>query len=341
MGADRVGASHAPPPSHLSAAAAALREDPRARKTDGCSSLSAGEALTPGGLTVPQAIALGALHGPAELLPVSSSAHIGLLPWLLGWSYAALDGELRKSFEVALHAGAAVALLRDWGSRDGGGQHNCGDARQRLRFAALAALPPALAGALLERPVERRLGAPAQLAAGLLVGTALLLWADRRPGARRASEASRRDALALGAAQALALVPGISRAGAAWSAARARGFAPAAAWQLQRQAAPPVLAGAAALKGLRLARRGTPAGLRAPLAAGAASSLAATLAADALLARAPHPPARALARYRIALAALVAARALRPQRALRVRPGRARVRAASATATGKSRTIGA
>src|SRR5579875_2786908 len=159
MGADRAGASHAPPPGHLSAAAAAVREDPRARKTDGCSSLSAGEALTHGGLTVPQAIALGAL-----------------------------DGELRKSFEVALHAGAAVALLRDWGSRDGGGQHNCGDARQRLRFAALAALPPALAGALLERPVERRLGAPAQLAAGLLVGTALLLWADRRPGARRASE---------------------------------------------------------------------------------------------------------------------------------------------------------
>ena len=62
-------------------------------------------------LPLPHALALGALHGPAELLPVSSSAHTELVPWLLGWPYATLDGELRKAFEVALHAGTLGGLL--------------------------------------------------------------------------------------------------------------------------------------------------------------------------------------------------------------------------------------
>ena len=58
-------------------------------------------------------LALGLLQGPTELLPVSSSAHTALLPWLAGWPYAALDGERRKAFEVALHAGAGLALALD------------------------------------------------------------------------------------------------------------------------------------------------------------------------------------------------------------------------------------
>ena len=62
-------------------------------------------------LPLRHAVALGLLHGPAELLPVSSSAHITLVPWLLGWPYAELDPELRKAFEVVLHAGTAAALL--------------------------------------------------------------------------------------------------------------------------------------------------------------------------------------------------------------------------------------
>jgi undecaprenyl pyrophosphate phosphatase UppP len=64
-----------------------------------------------GHLKLSHALALGVLHGPAELLPVSSSAHTTLVPWLLGWSYPELDPELRKAFEVALHAGTAAALL--------------------------------------------------------------------------------------------------------------------------------------------------------------------------------------------------------------------------------------
>src|ERR1700686_5283909 len=62
------------------------------------------------GLALSHAVTLGLVQGPAELLPVSSSAHTTLIPWLAGWPYAELDGELRKSFEVALHAGTALAL---------------------------------------------------------------------------------------------------------------------------------------------------------------------------------------------------------------------------------------
>src|SRR5437763_16163270 len=62
-------------------------------------------------ITIGQAIALGTLHGPAELLPISSSGHVAVVPWLAGWNYDRLDDELRKSFEVALHAATAAALL--------------------------------------------------------------------------------------------------------------------------------------------------------------------------------------------------------------------------------------
>src|SRR5207247_1212132 len=62
-------------------------------------------------LRLREAVALGLLHGPAELLPVSSSGHVTLVPWLAGWDYPDLDAELRKAFEVALHAGTAAALL--------------------------------------------------------------------------------------------------------------------------------------------------------------------------------------------------------------------------------------
>lgn len=112
-------------------------------------------------LRLGEAVALGALHGPAELLPVSSSGHATLVPWLLGWEYARVDGERRKAFEVALHAGTAVALavvLR--------GQL----ARADPAVVALSLLPPAIAGLALERPIERRLGTPATIAAGLLAG---------------------------------------------------------------------------------------------------------------------------------------------------------------------------
>src|SRR5438309_377131 len=119
-------------------------------------------------LPLRHAVVLGLLQGPAELLPVSSSAHTALLPWLAGWPYGKLDGGVRKSIEVALHAGAGAALalltreqLRGLRTADVGA----------LAVLVPALAPPALAGAALGPAIERRLGGPRSIAAGLAAGT--------------------------------------------------------------------------------------------------------------------------------------------------------------------------
>jgi undecaprenyl-diphosphatase len=221
-------------------------------------------------LPLAHAVALGILHGPAELLPVSSSAHVALIPALLGWPAADLPGEVAQAFAVALHAGTLVGLaaLVDW---------------PRVAIAVPATVPAALFGYLLEGPIERRLGGVRATAAGLIAGSAILLVCDARgPRTRTASEVTPIDALVLGLAQSLALAPGLSRLGMAVAAARLRGFERPAAFALGREVGLPVVAGATALKTWRLARRGLPRELRVSFAAGATAALASTLVAAPL-----------------------------------------------------------
>ena len=125
---------------------------------------------------------LGALHGPAELLPISSSGHVTVIPWLLGWDYDRLDSELRKAFEVALHAGTAAALLITL--RDEVGDAVRGMDGRIAELIALSFIPPAIVGYLLERPIERHLGTPPTIAAGLVGGSLAMAWADRSPQIR-------------------------------------------------------------------------------------------------------------------------------------------------------------
>ncbi|HYF27237.1 MAG TPA: undecaprenyl-diphosphate phosphatase [Baekduia sp.] len=248
-------------------------------------------------LTAGRAALLGLLHGPAELLPVSSSAHIALVPGLLGWPPVAPDPATRKSFEVALHAGTLVGAGRALG-------------RPRLWYAALTLAPAAVAALALEDQIERRLGTPVTTAAGLVAGSVLMVAADRRPGRRPAASAGPGDALAIGAAQALALVPGLSRSGMTYAAARRRGFGPDAAAALSREAAAGVLAAATALKTLRLVQDGLAPPLRAPFAAGAAASALAARLCSPLARR--RPPVRAAAVHRLLLAAAAVGSARRP-----------------------------
>jgi undecaprenyl-diphosphatase len=247
-----------------------------------------------------QALALGLLHGPAELLPISSSAHVTLVPWLLDWDYGELDPELRKEFEVALHAGTAAALLIVL-------RNELRTLRPRaVGLVALASAPAALAGYLLERPIARRLGTPATIAGGLLIGGLSLAWADRKPEARASTDARTQDALWLGLGQASALVPGISRSGATLTAARWRGFSREDARRLSEHMALPVIAGAALLKAGRLRQRGLAADTAAPLAVGLAASFGSTLAAARLIRSLKRGGSLGpYAAYRIALAATV------------------------------------
>jgi undecaprenyl-diphosphatase len=238
---------------------------------------------------------------------VSSSAHINLIPWLAGWRWERLDPELRKSFEVVLHAGAAAALLI--GQRRVISRELRAFDRRRAAVLALSFLPPAVAGFALERPIERFLGGPGPIAAGLIAGSAAMVAADRRPQERGHGEVTPADGLALGIAQATALSPGVSRNGATLAAARWRRFTREHANLLSRTVALPVIVGATLLKGIRLRRRPLDAGVRRAMAAGAAASFASTLASQRLIQLVERD--RALwpyALYRCALAGVVLAR---------------------------------
>jgi undecaprenyl-diphosphatase len=260
-----------------------------------------------GRLPTRRAVALGIVQGPAELLPVSSSAHIVLVPWLAGWDWDSIDPEVRKSFEVALHTGAAAALLI--GQRHLIGAELRNFSGRRALLLGLSFLPAAIVGYTLERPIERRLGGPRTTAYGLLAGAAAMLVADTRPQRRGEGYASAADGLALGIAQAAALAPGVSRNGVTLAAARWRHFSRDQANLLSRTIALPIIVGATALKGIRLARRGTTPELRRTLAVGIAASFASTLASQRLIGLVERD--RALwpyAAYRAVLAAAVLAK---------------------------------
>jgi undecaprenyl-diphosphatase len=248
------------------------------------------------------ALILGLVQGPTELLPVSSSAHLALLlPRLTRRSRTALDTELRDSLEVALHAGTAVALLI------AGREELMRTVRElnvtRLAAGALALSPPALAGYLLERSPERRPGSTRTIAAGLALGAVAMAAADTKSEDRILSQAGPLDGLALGLAQAVALLPGVSRNGATLTVARARGFAREDAQALSWRVGLPVIVGASALKARRLARNRLPAGDGGTLAVGAGAAFLSTLAGAPLI----RPGARGrrllpFALYRLALA---------------------------------------
>ena len=200
------------------------------------------------------------------MLPVSSSGHLALVPRLAGWPYASLPGDVRKSFEVALHAGSAPALAWVAGARMHG-----------LTPLLLTVGPPAVAGLAGERFIEERLGGPRAVAVAQIVAGAAMLLADLRPESRRQPDAL--DHLAVGLGQAAALVPGVSRAGGAITAARLRGLDRRASVELSWRAALPVTLAAGALKAFRNRRTPVdPAFAAGALAAGLASAASVPLA---------------------------------------------------------------
>mgnify|MGYP003514249285 CR=1 FL=1 len=253
-------------------------------------------------LSLTEALAYGLIQGPTELLPVSSSGHLVLAPHVLGSDFVDLDPELKKSFEVALHAGTAAALVivlraevfeavRDIDSR-------------RLGMIVTSLAPAAAAALGLEKVIEGKLSRPEVVVVGLVVGSVAMAWADRLRGERPRSDADWRDGLWLGFAQALALVPGVSRSGSTIVAARARDFDALSASELSMHVALPVIAGATALKGVRLKQQGLPRGMRAPLAVGVLGAFVSSLASARLIASKHR--GRGLMKYviyRLALAA--------------------------------------
>lgn len=208
-----------------------------------------------------QALVMGIVQGLTEFLPVSSSGHLIIVPYLLGWDDTFITS---LAFSVMLHMGTLVALLvyfradwlrlvpaglaavRDRSLRD--------DPDRRLAWLVIAAtIPAALAGFLLNDLIEQRFRQVGLVALMLVVGGVILWLADRWGRRDRGiGDVTFPVALGIGAAQALALVPGISRSGISISAARLAGLDREAAARFSFLMATPVTAGAGLFEARKL-----------------------------------------------------------------------------------------
>ena len=228
-----------------------------------------------------QAIILGMVQGLSEFLPISSSGHLLLVPWLAGWQE--LDPSVKKSFDVALHLGTLVAVV-------GYFWHDVStyvvegtklvvarkvppttDGKLAWLF-VLATLPAAAVGALFEDQIDSRLGTPTIIACSLIGFGILLAIADRTLGRRKVGEFRAKDALLVGAAQALALNPGTSRSGITMTAARFLGFDRDAAVRISFVMSIPVIFGAVVFKFSEMISDGVPDGLLVPMIVGIVTS---------------------------------------------------------------------
>ncbi|MFZ1491469.1 MAG: undecaprenyl-diphosphate phosphatase [Ilumatobacteraceae bacterium] len=229
-------------------------------------------------MPIVHAIVLGIVQGLSEFLPISSSGHLLLVPWLFGWEDLEDEG-IKKAFDVALHIGTLVAVV-GYFRRD-----LVVYVREGLRavfrrsvpptiegklalFLVVSALPAAAVGALLESWIDTALGGPVLIGISLIVFALVLAWADRLQGGRAMESYTARDALAIGAAQALALNPGTSRSGITITAARVTGFDRDAAARISFLMSIPVIVGAVVFKLGKLVLDGIPEGLLAPMIAG-------------------------------------------------------------------------
>ena len=177
-----------------------------------------------------QAFVLGVVQGATELLPVSSSGHLVLVPWLGDWTYLEDHPDFNKTFDVALHLGTLfavvgyffhelVAMVRAFFRTLRTRRLETPD--ERLAWiVVVATIPAAVVGLAFEDPITEHLGEPWQIAILLAVFAGVLWLVDRRPAVRQAHELSLREGLVVGVAQALALAPGVSRSGITITAGR-------------------------------------------------------------------------------------------------------------------------
>jgi undecaprenyl-diphosphatase len=228
------------------------------------------------------AIILGLVQGFSEFLPISSSGHLALVPWLFGWNDFAdvTNGDsIEKAFDTALHLGTLVAVLFYLRAdlvgyvREGirivvSPQRANRQMGKRAWLFVASAIPAGIAGAIGQQWITDKLGTPVLIAVSLVFFGLLLLWADRQQGTRDVDTFTRKDALLIGLAQVLALNPGTSRSGITITAARKFGFSRDAAARVSFLMSVPVIGGAVVFSLVKLVRDGIPDGLIAPMIAG-------------------------------------------------------------------------
>ncbi len=229
-------------------------------------------------MSIVHAIILGITQGLSEYLPISSSGHLILVPWLFGWNDFAGNPSLEKTFDVALHLGTlvgAVAYFRhDIVRLTKAAFTKPSSTDGRLGWLVLlSAVPAAITGALLSDVIERNTDQIWLIGVMMIVGALLLALADGTRGKRTIDEVSLSDALIMGAAQALALQPGVSRSGVTITAGRFVGLSRDGAARFAFLMSLPVTAGALLFKWVDVqGEGGIPAGFGPPFVWGIVAS---------------------------------------------------------------------
>src|SRR5581483_8018875 len=203
-----------------------------------------------------QALVLGIVQGATELLPVSSSGHLILVPWVANWHYLETHESFNKTFDVALHLGTLVAVVvYFWADIvryvvawvRSVRRRTISTPDERIAWA----VPGAIVGAAGESVIEKHLGEPWQIAITLSVFGVLLWLADRLPERRGLDELGVRNGFLIGLAQVLALMPGVSRSGITITAARSYRLDRDSAARFSFLLLVPVVLGAVVYKGVK------------------------------------------------------------------------------------------
>ncbi len=233
-------------------------------------------------MSILHAIVLGIVQGLTEFLPISSSGHLVIVPWLFGWNDFDTAATAR-AFDTALHLGTLVAVLI-YLRKDlivyifEGSQlifkrkQPATQAGRRAWQLVFSAVPAGIVGAAFEDKITEKLGSPALISVSLIVFGVILIWADRQATSNNYQQSvdalTMRDALVIGAAQVLALNPGTSRSGITITAARLSGYSREAAARLSFLMSVPIISGAVVFKLAKLVSDGIPDGLLMPMIVG-------------------------------------------------------------------------
>jgi undecaprenyl-diphosphatase len=264
-----------------------------------------------------QALALGATQGFSELLPVSSSGHLILVPWLANWTYLAHHESFNKTFDVSLHLGTLVAVVAYFWSdvvryvaafvavvRSRAIRTD--DERLSVGI-AIATIPAAVVGALGESKIDEKLGQPWQIAIFLAVFGLLLWYADRTPEDVQISDLGLWRSVLIGISQILALMPGVSRSGITITAGRFSRLTRDAAARFSFLLLIPIVLGAVLYKGLKhVVLNPLPSGSTGPFVVGTIASAAVGLVAiDVLLGYVRRHNYSPFVLYRLAVAVFI------------------------------------
>jgi undecaprenyl-diphosphatase len=242
-----------------------------------------------------EALLLGIVQGLTEFLPISSSGHLILVPWLQDYTFLQENDSFNKTFDVALHAGTLVAVigyfwtdltnmargvLRSLSTR------TIETTDQRLGWAiVVGTIPAVIVGGLGESFIDEELGEPWMIAILLIVFGLILAWADRLPQRRSIDSVSIKEGFYMGIAQASALAPGVSRSGVTISAARYLGLDRDSAARFAFLLLVPAVAGATVLKAIGAIDDGLPDGVVGPMIVGTIASAISSYAAIAFMLR--------------------------------------------------------